>query len=184
MTTINKPDSKKAVYTVALIVLAVGSYYLTLWATPYYVQYKFASRQKNIPNTIHFSPKPSAQNLRVVPLPNPDFLYSTIGYNISDSILEISGPVPDSTYWSLATYQANSTNFFVVNNGKVNKQFEFYLVKEGTHSAFIDALPKDKIIITPTSRGLVLFRYLISKAYPIDSLISLQHTVQVTAIKI
>ena len=184
MATTNDKSSNKLTWLVILIVLAVIFYYLTLWVTPYYVQYKFASKHKGTANTINFAAKPSSENARVVPLPNPDFLYSTIGYNVSDSILKITGPVPDSTYWSLAVYQANSTNVFVVNDQQVDKQFEFYLVKDGTHSAFIDSLPKEKIITTPSSRGLVLFRYLISKAYPLDTLANLQHQVEVEAIKI
>jgi len=184
MGTANKRVNKTLLNFLVLAITAIGFYYITLWATPYYVQLKFASKQKTVPNTIRFAPKPSAENLRVVPLPNPDFLYSSIGYNVSDSVLKITGPVPDSTYWSLSAYQANTTNFFVVNDQQVHGRFEFYVVKEGTHPPFLDTVPKSKIITTPTSRGLVLFRYLISKTYVLDSLSSLQHKVTVETIKL
>lgn len=174
--------NRKAVFGIAAILLAVGSYFFTLWATPYFVQYKIAKNRVSETNVIRFGEKPSPENNRVVPLPNPDFLYSTIGYNLEDKVLKISGPVPDATYWSISAYQANTTNFFVANDKQLNGNFEYYLAKEGSTSAALKDVPKDKIIYSPTTKGLVLFRYLISKAYPLETLTQLQHGVKIVTL--
>ena len=166
-------------YGVGIILLAVVFYYLTIWVTPYYVQSKIASQRITNVNTLRFAERPSPEKNRVVPLPNPDFLYSSINYDIKDNILKITGKVPDSTYWSIATYQANTTNFFVANDDQVDGNFEYYLVKEGSKSAVLKDIPKEKIIYSPSKTGLVLFRYLISKAYPFNTLVDLQHSVKV-----
>ena len=166
-------------YGVGAILLAVGFYYLTIWAAPYYVQSKVVSQRGNSTNVLRFAERPTPEKSRLVPLPNPDFLYSSISYDINDSILKISGKVPDSTYWSIATYQANTTNFFVANDDQVDGNFEYYLANEGSKSPLLKDIPKEKIIYSPTKTGLVLFRYLISKAYPFNTLVGLQHTVKV-----
>jgi uncharacterized membrane protein len=165
-----KTNTRKAIFGISALLLVVGGYFLTLWATPYFVQYKIAKNRASETNVVRFAEKPSEKN-RVVPLPNPDFLYSTIGYDLDNKVLKISGSVPDSTYWSISAYQANDKQLDV--------KFEYYLAKEGSTSAALKDVPKEKIIYSPTTKGLVLFRYLISKAYPLEKLTQLQHDVKV-----
>ena len=174
-----KNNIRIGAYGLGIILLAVVFYYLTIWVTPYYVQSKIASQRITDVNTLRFAERPSPEKNRVVPLPNPDFLYSSINYDIKDSILKITGKVPDSTYWSIATYQANTTNFFVANDDQVDGNFEYYLANEGSKSPLLKDVPKEKIIYSPTKTGLVLFRYLISKAYSFNTLVDLQHSVKV-----
>ena len=114
-----KPLIKNGIFALVLVVIAVSFYYLTVWITPYYVQNKFAEKSLGLVNTPRFGDQPNAENSRVIPLPNPDFLYSTINYDLKDNILKISGIVPDSTYWSISAYQQNSTNYFVEKEEKV-----------------------------------------------------------------
>lgn len=170
---------KKSIFTLVLVVIAVTFYYLTIWATPYYVQNKFAEKSAGYVNTPRFGAQPNAENSRVIPLPNPDFLYSTINYDLKENVLKISGIVPDSTYWSISAYQENTTNFFVENEEKVKSKFEYYLAPEGSTSEVLKNVPKEKIIYSPTTKGLILFRYLVSKAYPVKTLEELQHGVTV-----
>ncbi|MDR7372181.1 DUF1254 domain-containing protein [Flavobacterium aquidurense] len=174
-----KPLIKKGIFALILVVIAISFYYLTIWAVPYYVQDKFASRSANFINTPRFGEQPNAENSRVIPLPNPDFLYSTINYDLKDSVLKISGVVPDSTYWSISAYQENTTNYFVENEEQVKAKFEYYLAPEGSTSEALKNIPKEKIIYSPTTKGLILFRYLVSKAYPVKTLSELQHGVTV-----
>jgi len=177
-----KPVIKKSIFALVLVVIAVSFYYLTIWATPYYVQHKFASKNEGYENTPRFGDQPNAENSRVIPLPNPDFLYSTINYDLKENILKISGVVPDSTYWSISAYQENTTNYFVENEEKVKSKFEYYLAPEGSTSAALKDIPKEKIIYSPTTKGLILFRYLVSKAYPVKTLAQFQHGVTVEKI--
>ncbi len=174
-----KPLIKKGIFALVLVVIAVGFYYLTIWATPYYVQNKFAEKNLGFVNKPRFGEQPNPENSRVIPLPNPDFLYSTINYDLKDEVLKISGIVPDSTYWSISAYQENTTNYFVENEEKVKAKFEYYLAPEGSTSEALKNIPKEKIIYSPTTKGLILFRYLVSKAYPVKTLAELQHAVTV-----
>jgi uncharacterized membrane protein len=174
-----KPLIKKGIFALALVVIAVSFYYLTIWVTPYYVQKKFAEKSLGVINTPQFGNQPDAENSRVIPLPNPDFLYSTINYDLKDQVLKISGIVPDSTYWSISAYQENTTNYFVQNEEQVKAKFEYYLAPEGSTSEVLKNIPKEKIIYSPTTKGLILFRYLVSKAYPVKTLAELQHGVTV-----
>ncbi|HSD05768.1 DUF1254 domain-containing protein [Flavobacterium sp.] len=170
---------KKGIFGLVVILTGVVFYYATIWATPYYVQNRFASKNAEYINIPRFGEQPNAENSRVVPLPNPDFLYSTINYDLKDEVLKISGIVPDSTYWSISAYQENTTNYFVENEEKVKAKFEYYLAPEGSTAAVLKNIPKEKIIYSPTTKGLILFRYLVSKAYPVQKLSELQHGVTV-----
>ncbi|SHM35483.1 DUF1254 domain-containing protein [Flavobacterium chilense] len=174
-----KPLVKKGIFALILVVIAVSFYYLTIWVTPYYVQHKFAEKSLGVINTPQFRNQPNAENSRVIPLPNPDFLYSTINYDLKENVLKISGIVPDSTYWSISAYQENTTNYFVENEEKVKARFEYYLAPEGSTTEVLKNIPKEKIIYSPTTKGLILFRYLVSKAYPVKTLAELQHGVTV-----
>jgi len=174
-----KPIIKKGIFALVLVVIAVSFYYLTIWITPYYVQNKFAEKSLGYVNTPRFGDQPNAENSRVIPLPNPDFLYSTINYDLKENVLKISGIVPDSTYWSISAYQENTTNYFVENEEQVKSKFEYYLAEEGSKSEVLKNIPKEKIIYSPTTKGLILFRYLVSKAYPVKTLAELQHGVTV-----
>jgi uncharacterized membrane protein len=172
----------KGIYGLAIILTAVVFYYATIWAVPYYVQSKFALTNAEFINAPRFGDQPNAENSRVVPLPNPDFLYSSINYDLKNDVLKISGIVPDSTYWSISAYQENTTNYFVQNEEQVNEKFEYYLAPEGSTSAALKNIPKEKIIYSPTTKGLILFRYLVSKAYPVQKLSELQRGVTVISI--
>jgi uncharacterized membrane protein len=175
-----KPIIKKGIFALVLVAIAISFYYLTIWITPYYVQKKFAEKSLGSVNTPRFGDQPTAENSRVIPLPNPDFLYSTINYDLNDHVLKISGIVPDSTYWSISAYQENTTNYFVQNEEQVKSKFEYYLVPpEGSTSEVLKNIPKEKIIYSPTTKGLILFRYLVSKSYPVKKLAELQHGVTV-----
>ena len=105
-----KPLIKKGIFALFLVVITVTFYYLTIWITPYYVQNRFASKSTGYINTPRFGDQPNAENSRVIPLPNPDFLYSTINYDLKENVLKISGIVPDSTYCSISAYQENTSN--------------------------------------------------------------------------
>ena len=57
-----KPLIKKGIFALVLLVIAVGFYYLTIWATPYYVQHKFAEKTLGVVNTPQFGNQPDAEN--------------------------------------------------------------------------------------------------------------------------
>ena len=64
-------------------------------------QYNLIEKNQNIKdNEIKHFDIPSDQSRNVV-MPNPDFLYSTIFYDLSEKDLNINANMPDSTYLSL-----------------------------------------------------------------------------------
>jgi uncharacterized membrane protein len=104
-------------------------------------------------NTVIHAPKTDAK-LRKVVLPNPDFIYSAVFYDLSENDLHISGLFPDSSqYTSIAFYGSNAQPFHVINNldGR-RKNLNMRLSME-----FED----EDIVKSPTKQGVVLMRYLI-----------------------
>lgn len=165
---------KSLLLAITFILTTVIFYFLTLWATPYYVMSRIEGKRK-LPHNVTIHGEKVTDKNRAVPLPNPDFLYSRISYKLyDDSVLRISGTVPDSTYWSLGLYQSNSTNYYVVNDRQVHGRFIYYLVKEEIDPDKLKDLPKDKILYSPSDRGLVLYRFLLAAPYTYESLRQIQ----------
>lgn len=106
-------------------------------------------------NTVIHAPKTDAKLRRVV-LPNPDFVYSAIFYDVSQHDLVISGELPDSSqYACIAFYADDMQPYYVVNNQKgLIGAYQFRLSK--------DAGSKDDLtrIQTKTTQGSILVRLL------------------------
>lgn len=77
------------------------------------------------------APKTDASLRRVV-LPNPDFVYSALFYDVSKKDVIVSGVFPDSSYASIAFYDDRCQPFFVYNNlaEKQKGNFRFELSKD------------------------------------------------------
>ena len=84
--------------------MSVCSYNLTIHYIPNIVytvfHYKIEKNQNIKDNEIKHFDIPTDQSRNVV-MPNPDFLYSTIFYDLSEKDLNINANMPDSTYWSV-----------------------------------------------------------------------------------
>src|ERR1039458_2237355 len=61
------------------------------------------------------APKTDASMRRVV-MPNPDFVYSALFYDVKDSDITISGILPDSVYGSVSFYDNRCQPYYVYNN--------------------------------------------------------------------
>ena len=75
------------------------------------------------------APKTDASMRRVV-MPNPDFVYSALFYDITDSPVAISGVLPGLSYASVSFYDDRCQPYYVYNNVdsiRIGK-FEFTLV--------------------------------------------------------
>ena len=104
-------------------------------------------------NTVIHAPATDAK-LRKVVLPNPDFIYSAVFYDISDGDLHITAQFPDSSqYASMAFYDTKTQPYFVMNNmesGKENVDIILSVTGKGAN-----------IVHSPTSQGVVLMRFLV-----------------------
>lgn len=106
-------------------------------------------------NTVIHAPKTDAKLRRVV-LPNPDFVYSAIFYDVSKNDLVIIGVLPDSSHYAcIAFYGDDMQPFYVLNNQKgLNGAYQFRLSK--------NAGSKDDLtrIRARTTQGSILVRLL------------------------
>lgn len=89
-------------------------------------------------------------------MPNPDFLYSTIFYDLSEKDLNINANMPDSTYWSVSFYKPNTINWFVKNDQ------EFDTNNLDLTLTFNDS-KSENVITSPVEKGFMIIRILIEK---------------------
>lgn len=152
----------------ACIALAAVFHILTVFALPYGIMNRamagIAAQAGGTNKAIH--PAPATAEARGIVRPSPDLLYTACVYDVSDKPVRLTSPVPD-TYWSLSAFAANTDNFFVVNDREVRgNHIEIILtgrddiVAEGGHP----------IIVAPSTRGIVLFRSLVSSDEAADDL--------------
>ena len=94
--------------------------------------------------------------------PNPDFLYSTCFYDLSDGPIKMVGDLPDSSYWSIGIYEMNTVNYFVKND----QQFNSSHLELNLHLANQSVADKGENIIAPSKKGLILFRILVTDRDP------------------
>ena len=153
------------------VLLAVTFHILTVKAYPYYVMFKLKMSRKGKMNTIVHAPRVSAHSRRVV-RPSPDLLYSACGYDLSEKPLHVTAIIPEDTYWSVSMFAANTDNFFVINDRKLGlKKVDIILVKKGDKFMTNE---NTMVIESPSTKGVVLFRMLITDENKVDSLITVQ----------
>jgi uncharacterized membrane protein len=111
-------------------------------------------------NTIVHVPRATAAFHRA-PKPSPDLFYSTCAYDVSEGPVKITTPAPAGTYWSVAFIDANTDNFYVLNDTTANERRATIVLARADQS--VPPLPKGTLLVrTLTSTGAVLFRILIN----------------------
>jgi len=111
-------------------------------------------------NTIFYPSQPTARSRGVV-RPSPDLLYSICVYdlNAASGAVRISTHDMPNSYWSVSVFDADTNNFYALNDRQAKTgATDFVLVALGT-SAASKTLP---VVMAPTNRGIVLFRTLIN----------------------
>jgi len=104
------------------------------------------------------SPRPDA-DARGVVMPSPDLLYSICAYDVRETPLRITSPVPNS-YWSLSVYADNTENFLVINDAQAGGlEVDLILVGQDQEVDNPERLP---LIDAETPTGVVLMRSLIT----------------------
>lgn len=127
----------------------------TVHALPHFVMSRALARMGAV-NAIHHGKRPDAQSRGVV-RPSPDLLYSVCPYDLSKGPLRVSAPVPPGTYWSVSAFDDDTNNFFVENDRQAKGKVDFLIVSKDDR-AVSGGLPT---VVSPSARGLVLFRTLI-----------------------
>jgi uncharacterized membrane protein len=156
---------KKLRLLALFVTLAAMSNLLTVAALPYlinaYVTHRIAGLAGGYNLALH-APRADA-HARAVVRPSPDLLYTACVFDVSEHPLRITAPVQDS-YVSISGFAADTCNFFAVNDAAVQigadgkKYFDLVLIRDG-----MSGLPPGaRVIRAPSTRGLILFRSLIT----------------------
>jgi uncharacterized membrane protein len=144
-------------YVAATLVVAVAVHLGTVWYLPNLIMDR-AMAQMGAVNTIHHGQRATAAIHGVV-RPSPDLLYSVCPYDLSKGPLFISATVPPGTYWSVSLFDDATNNFYVRNDSqaKGSVALQVYYATMAMTEA-----PKLQRVRSPSVRGLVVFRTLVS----------------------
>jgi len=132
----------------------------SVWGLPRGVMHIALSRMGSV-NTIHHQSRVTARSRNVV-RPSPDLLYSACPFDLSKGALEVKAPVPPDTYWSASAFDADTNNFFAINDHTIGGQpLELIILPPGEKNE-PPHIAGQLVIHSPTAHGLVLFRTLIN----------------------
>ena len=107
-------------------------------------------------------------NMRRVVMPNPDFVYSALFYDVSDKGISVSGILPDSTYASVSFYDDRCQPYYVYNNLDSTHKGKFVLdLSRGEE-------PAQHAVHAKTNRGAVICRFLKSTDSSYQQLVPFQ----------
>ena len=165
---------RKIGLTFIFLLIAYMGYQFTIIATPYLIQIAVKIKSGKPLNEPVFSEVVTDKERRVV-MPNPDFLYVVMGYDLKDHPLHIRAQMPDSTYYSIAFYSASTKNYYVQNDRQTpDKKVDIILAKEG--ETIRGDHPASKIVYSPGRFGSMLVRILICDSTQIPYLQKIQHS--------
>jgi uncharacterized membrane protein len=138
------------------LLVAIAVHFASMWYLPRLVM-DGALAKMGAANAIHYGTRVDA-GARAVVRPSPDLLYSTCPFDLSKGPLRVRAAVPPNTYWSVSAFDDATDNFFVENDRQAKGgAVDFLIVAQGSHP-IAGGLP---VVVSPSTRGLVLFRTLI-----------------------
>jgi uncharacterized membrane protein len=111
-------------------------------------------------NTFLHPPRSSASSRGVV-RPSPHLLYSICVYDLraANGAVRVSIHDMPDTYWSVSVLDADTNNFYALNDRQANTGAIDFLLTEPGAPTNDQQLP---VVAAPTNRGIVLFRILVS----------------------
>lgn len=102
---------------------------------------------------------------------SPDILYSSCAFDLSRGPLRFRAQVPD-TYWSISGFDAQTNNFFAINDEQVqSKTLELVLV--GPNQS-VKINERAQVVKAPSIKGVILFRTFVPTADKLAGLIKTQ----------
>lgn len=150
------------IWIVATILIAVAVHAATVVTLPRLIMLRtMAGMSRNAGvNTMFHGPRPTSRSRGVV-RPSPDLLYSSCVYDLAAAhgAVRVHAAGMPSTYWSVSAFDADTNNFYVINDRQAKSGGVDFLII--ARRAFVDGtrLP---VVVAPTNRGIVLFRTLIN----------------------
>jgi len=132
-------------------------------------------------NEILYPPRPTWRSRGVV-RPSPDLLYSICVYDLAtaNGAIRVSTHDMPDTYWSVSIFDADTNNFYALNDRQARTGgADFLLIAQGA-PAPDSRLP---VVTAPTSRGIVLFRTLVDREDRLAEIDAARHRAQCTPYK-
>jgi uncharacterized membrane protein len=144
-----------------VLVVAVVVHAASLLALPRLIMLRtMAAVTRSAPaNTMQYPPRPTASSRGVV-RPSPDLLYAICVYDLgaANGAVRVSTHDMPETYWSVSVFDADTDNFYAMNDRKAVTGSVDFLLMAKQASVSDGRLP---VVAAPTQRGIVLFRVLI-----------------------
>jgi uncharacterized membrane protein len=158
------------VHLLALTALAVAAHLATLWAFPRLVMHKVVSEVPTPSETERaYFPPPTDHAQRRIVMPSPDLLYATCSFDLAKGPLVVRADPRLDSYWSVALYADNTDNFEVVNDRTLaDEPLALRLLAPGSVAA--TGAPGERAIVSPSTRGLLLMRVLVTAERPFAEL--------------
>jgi len=169
-------------WIIATLVVSVIVHVVTIAAIPTAIMgvVGYKSRKAGITaNTIVHAPMVTEKARRVV-RPSPDLIYSSIGYDVRETAIRVTAPIPD-TYWSLSIFSSDTENFYVINDQQIDgKAIDLILYGKGGKPADTgEAIAVE----SPSARGVVLLRMLIKDEEKVAELQDIQRQAKCDILK-
>ena len=147
----------------AVVIIAAITHVVIILASPYLIMRSAMGGMlartggANIP----LSTPTATATSRAVVKPSPDLAYTVCVYDISQGPVLIGG-VPSSAYWSIGLYAANTDNFHVITpKASVGGHVNVVLAKSRDRAEIPAWKREYPVVVPPSQRGIVLWRYLV-----------------------
>ncbi len=164
------------IYLSIVALLSFGFYHLSIRLLPNVIFSIVQSKSKERglkTNQVYYPPLPDETSRSVV-MPNPDFLYVACFYDVSKDDYQITGTMPDSTYWSVAFYEPNTVNFYIKNDQQYTSDtLNLILSNKETQTNL-----NSEIVKAPTPKGFMLIRILITQREDLEQFETYQKSVR------
>ncbi len=149
-----------------LLLTAVAFHIAAIWLAPRLIMWgvsQGATSQELAPvNGAIFPPPVDAKARRIV-MPSPDLLYALCPVDLRQGAMRIRANPQWPNYWSVALYSANSDNYFVLNDRQADgKPVDLWVVPEGGATQQAPVPAGARVVVAPSTRGLLLMRVLVS----------------------
>jgi uncharacterized membrane protein len=131
--------------------------FVTQWAVIRYAPdlvFKEALRRTNHQYNKWMNAGNTDAKMRRVVMPNPDFVYSALFYDVTNKDITVAGIFPDSTYASVSFYDDRCQPYYVYNNLDSTRRgkFELNLVNDDKGGA--------NSVRAKTGKGVIICRFL------------------------
>lgn len=174
-------SSRKGWFKALLLVLgtAVVTHILCIALYPYGVLVsRYLLGKERVRENEVYHEKPVDASFRKVVMPSPDILYSACVFDLRKHELLLEAVVPPFTYWSASFYADNTDNFFTLNDRKV--QGKVTLLLTSRKEVVSEGEGNPLVILSPSSRGIVIFRMFIPSRSLLPELEWYQRTIRCT----